>query len=148
MLQVPPSWQRAAPHPSFSHLWLVSISHVFLQCVVTVNNKQLSLHIRCVHHQGRPGGGNYCGISCLQHPGHHRSLWNIFWTGRLYLFKIYNFTDSLCFLWLFTIPASQTIILTWWPLFRDSTFYILSVLALILVRSTIFICLFFVVTLN
>ncbi|XP_051513812.1 sodium/potassium/calcium exchanger 3-like isoform X3 [Myxocyprinus asiaticus] len=31
------------------------------------------------------------------------------------------------------IFAGQTISLTWWPLFRDSTYYILSVLALILV---------------
>lgn len=31
-------------------------------------------------------------------------------------------------------PSPQTITLTWWSLFRDSSYYILSVLALIMVR--------------
>uniref|UniRef100_A0A8C7PN29 Sodium/calcium exchanger membrane region domain-containing protein n=1 Tax=Oncorhynchus mykiss TaxID=8022 RepID=A0A8C7PN29_ONCMY len=34
------------------------------------------------------------------------------------------------------IFAGQTVVLTWWSLFRDSTYYIFSVLALILVRQT------------
>uniref|UniRef100_A0A4W5QD92 Sodium/calcium exchanger membrane region domain-containing protein n=1 Tax=Hucho hucho TaxID=62062 RepID=A0A4W5QD92_9TELE len=34
------------------------------------------------------------------------------------------------------IFAGQTVVLTWWSLFRDSTYYIFSVLALILVRET------------
>uniref|UniRef100_A0AAY4DVK1 Sodium/calcium exchanger membrane region domain-containing protein n=1 Tax=Denticeps clupeoides TaxID=299321 RepID=A0AAY4DVK1_9TELE len=35
------------------------------------------------------------------------------------------------------IFAGQTVVLTWWSLFRDSLYYILSVLALILVSATI-----------
>jgi hypothetical protein len=33
-------------------------------------------------------------------------------------------------------PPLQTVVLTWWSLFRDSTYYIFSVLALILVSQT------------
>lgn len=40
--------------------------------------------------------------------------------------------ESLCV----APPPLQTVVLTWWSLFRDSTYYIFSVLALILVRQT------------
>lgn len=33
--------------------------------------------LRCVHHKGWPGSGHHCGLSRLQHPRHHRNLWDL-----------------------------------------------------------------------
>uniref|UniRef100_A0A3P8RPW1 Sodium/calcium exchanger membrane region domain-containing protein n=1 Tax=Amphiprion percula TaxID=161767 RepID=A0A3P8RPW1_AMPPE len=45
------------------------------------------------------------------------------------------------------IFAGQTVVLTWWSLFRDSSYYILSVLTLILVRCAFIVNLLFVLCL-
>lgn len=53
------------------------MAHSFLFCVF----------FRGVYHEGRRGRGNYRGISCLQHPGHHRHLWHLLWTGTDTVFR-------------------------------------------------------------
>lgn len=108
-------------------LWPLTLSPNVPPCSATPT-------LRCLHHQRRRRSRHDRRLGCLQHPGHHRPEWDLCRTGRpqpwpasdvpLLLRANTNF-------WNFSL---QTIALTWWSLFRDSSYYILSVLTLIMVR--------------
>lgn len=92
---------------------------------------------RRFHHQRGRGRGHHRRLRRLQHPGHHRPERHLCRAGESKRQPAH--VSSPWEDWTHTSPllSPQTITLTWWSLFRDSSYYILSVLALIMVSSLI-----------
>lgn len=55
------------------------ISHVSTDAV---DQDTLALFCRCVHNTWRCGGGYHSGLSRVQHPVHHRRVWDICGAGE------------------------------------------------------------------
>lgn len=47
-----------------------------------VDQDTLALFCRCVHNTWRCGGGYHSGLSRVQHPVHHRRVWDICGAGE------------------------------------------------------------------